>query len=438
MEPNKEVSTSNNVQQSLESERSLEGTINFHSSGESINNGDEKLKSLLERRGNWEGASRLTGLNTIIQGSERSVVKYKPKESPSSILPENSQEDWLLNLGQSRQAFSHVRGLSEPSGVRSPSTPIIQGIDELSPVTGCTDESKLYLEANEPDISLKPLIEQLYKDSLEEKKKAVAKLRKLAKDSMAYRLRIAEEGGIPAIVELISSTTMELVEEAVTALLNISLSDGNKSTIISAGALRPLILVLEKGSSTVQENAATTLFSLSLMDEYKVEIASRGAIPPLVNLLMTGTERGLKDSCSALLSLSLFIPNRRLMVQAGIVQPLLRNLNSVLSNKASALLANVSSVPEGTCEIIAYGGLKVLVELLDFGTSKVRENIVVTLSHIAANDGDILHEMAREGALPPLVALSQGGSSRIRQKVEFFFIFFFNLFFTILQSSSSG
>lgn len=59
--------------------------------------------------------------------------------------------------------------------------------------------------------------------------------------------------------------------------------------IANAGAIEPLIHVLETGSPEAKENSAATLFSLSVMEENKSRIGRSGAIGPLVELLGNGT-----------------------------------------------------------------------------------------------------------------------------------------------------
>ncbi|URD75212.1 U-box domain-containing protein [Musa troglodytarum] len=127
-----------------------------------------------------------------------------------------------------------------------------------------------------PDISgveaqVRKLIEDLKSESLDLQITATAELRLLAKHNMENRIVIANCGVISLLVDLLHSTDSKIQENAVTALLNLSINDNNKIAIANAG-VDPLIYVLETGNPEAKENSAATLFSLSVIEENKVRI----------------------------------------------------------------------------------------------------------------------------------------------------------------------
>ncbi|CAJ2645269.1 unnamed protein product [Trifolium pratense] len=102
---------------------------------------------------------------------------------------------------------------------------------------------------------------------------------------------IAEVGAMPLLVDLLSSADPRTQEHAVTALLNLSINENNKGTIVNAGAIPDIVDVLKNVSMEARENAAATYFSLSVLDENKVAIGTAGAMPALIKLLFKGTPR---------------------------------------------------------------------------------------------------------------------------------------------------
>ena len=76
------------------------------------------------------------------------------------------------------------------------------------------------------------------------------------------------------LVNLLSSPDATAQEHAVTALLNLSISENNKGEVVKAGETVPIIEVLKNGSMQARENAAVALFCLSSVDENKVIIGS--------------------------------------------------------------------------------------------------------------------------------------------------------------------
>ncbi|PKA64125.1 U-box domain-containing protein 4 [Apostasia shenzhenica] len=266
------------------------------------------------------------------------------------------------------------------------------------------------------------LVEDLRSDSVDEQRAATAELRLLARHNMENRIVIANCGAIPLLVRLLHSADSKAQENAVTALLNLSINDNNKTAIANADAIDPLIHVLETGNPEAKENSAATLFSLSVIEENKVRIGRSGAIKPLVDLLGNGTPRGKKDAATALFNLSIFHENKARIVQAGAVRHLVELMDPAagMVDKAVAVLANLATIPEGRTAIGHEGGIPVLVEVVELGSSRGKENAAAALLQLCTNSNRFCSLVLQEGAVPPLVALSQSGTPRAKEKVWLF------------------
>lgn len=73
--------------------------------------------------------------------------------------------------------------------------------------------------------------------------------------------------------------------------MNLSIGETNKRLIAQEGAIPAIVEVLKNGSVEARENSAAALFSLSMFDENKLTIGSSNGIPPLIDLLTNGTIR---------------------------------------------------------------------------------------------------------------------------------------------------
>ena len=272
----------------------------------------------------------------------------------------------------------------------------------------------------EVENQVKKLVEELKSSSLDVQRQATAEIRLLAKHNMDNRIVIGNSGAIVLLVELLHSTDSATQENAVTALLNLSINDNNKSLIAQAGAIEPLIHVLQNGSSEAKENAAATLFSLSVIEELKIKIGQSGAIAPLVDLLGNGTPRGKKDAATALFNLSIHQENKGTIVQSGAVRYLIDLMDPAagMVDKAVAVLANLATIPEGRNAIGQEGGIGLLVEVVELGSARGKENAAAALLQLSTNSGRFCNMVLQEGAVPPLVALSQSGTPRAREKVH--------------------
>lgn len=284
-----------------------------------------------------------------------------------------------------------------------------------------------------PDLSgveaqVRNLVEDLRSTSLDAQRNATAEIRLLAKHNMDNRIVIASCGAIALLVDLLRSNDAGIQENAVTALLNLSINDNNKSAIAQAGAIEPLIRVLEMGSPEAKENSAATLFSLSVIEDNKVRIGRSGAIGPLVDLLGNGTPRGKKDAATALFNLSIFHENKGRIVQAGAVKHLVELMDPAagMVDKAVAVLANLATIQEGRTAIGHEGGIPVLVEVVELGSARGKENAAAALLHLCTNSSRFCSMVLQEGAVPPLVALSQSGTPRAKEKAQALLSYFRN------------
>ncbi|KAG8086631.1 hypothetical protein GUJ93_ZPchr0010g10732 [Zizania palustris] len=267
---------------------------------------------------------------------------------------------------------------------------------------------------------VRKLIDDLRSDSVDVQRSASSEIRLLAKHNMENRIVIANCGAINLLVGLLHSPDAKIQEHAVTALLNLSINDNNKIAIANADAVDPLIHVLETGNPEAKENSAATLFSLSVIEENKVRIGRSGAIKPLVDLLGNGTPRGKKDASTALFNLSILHENKARIVQADAVRHLVELMDPAagMVDKAVAVLANLATIPEGRTSIGQARGIPALVEVVELGSARGKENAAAALLQLCTNSSRFCSIVLQEGAVPPLVALSQSGTPRAREKAQ--------------------
>ncbi|KAL1197232.1 U-box domain-containing protein 4 [Cardamine amara subsp. amara] len=257
--------------------------------------------------------------------------------------------------------------------------------------------------------------------SIEEQKQAAMEIRLIAKNKPENRIKIAKAGAIKPLISLISSSDLQLQEYGVTAVLNLSLCDENKELIASSGAIKPLAKALKLGTPTTKENAACALLRLSQVEENKIAIGRSGAIPLLVNLLETGGFRAKKDASTALYSLCSVKENKIRAVESGIMKPLVELMADFESNmvdKSAYVMNQLMSVPESKPAVVEEGGVPVLVEIVEVGTQRQKEMAVSILLQLCEDCVVYRTMVAREGAVPPLVALSESSKSRAKQKTE--------------------
>ncbi|ERN18273.1 U-box domain-containing protein 4 [Amborella trichopoda] len=275
------------------------------------------------------------------------------------------------------------------------------------------------LELVELDPLVKALIKNLESPSDSLKRMSAGKLRLLAKNRPENRALIGSSGAIFPLVKLLRSHDPLTQENAVTALLNLSLYEANKAAITSSGAIKPLVYVLKTGTAIAKQNSACALLSLAFIEENKISIGAAGAIPSLVALLMTGSSRGKKDALTTLYKLCSVRVNKERAVNAGVVRVLVEMVGERgwgVTDKAVVVLSSLVGIEAGKKAIVEVGGIEVLVEVIEDGSEKGKEFAASTLVHLCGGSSECRRMLIREGAIPPLVALSQSGTARAKHK----------------------
>lgn len=251
---------------------------------------------------------------------------------------------------------------------------------------------------------------------------AAGQLRQLAKVCDANRAAIVAAGGVGPLIRLLRSDDEEAKGLAVIALLNISINNESKRAMAPEGAIESLADVLETGTPDMRENAAAAIFSLSVVDENKELVGRTGAIPPLVGILERGTEQGRRDACKALFNLSILSTNKPKLVAAGAARPLvaiLQEPSASMAEKAVSVLANLATTDGGRAAIVAEEeGVSGLVEVVEAGTACGKENAAAALWQLCQHSAHHRNLIRQEVIIPPLVALSQTGTPRARDKAK--------------------
>lgn len=269
------------------------------------------------------------------------------------------------------------------------------------------------------EISL--LVQNLSSCQLDVQREAIVKIRMHSKENPDNRVLIADSGGIPPLIQLLSHPHSKIQEQTVTALLNLSIDEANKRIIAREGAIPSIIEILQNGTDKARENSAAALFSLSMLDENKELVGTLNGVPPLVGLLQHGTIRGKKDAATALFNLSLNQANKFRAIQAGIIPPLLHLLedkNLGMIDEALSILLLLASHPEGQNEIGKLSFVETLVEIIRSGTPKNKECATSVLLELGLNNSSLVLAALQYGVYEHLVEIARTGTNRAQRKAN--------------------
>ncbi|WCJ28931.1 U-box domain-containing protein 15 [Euphorbia peplus] len=265
------------------------------------------------------------------------------------------------------------------------------------------------------------LVQNLSSSDFCERRDAIVKIRMLSKENPENRILIANSGAIPPLVQLLACHDPMTQEQAVTALLNLSIDESNKRSIAREGAIPPIIDILQTGTEEARENSAAALFSLSMLDENKALVGTLNGIPPLVNLLQNGTIRGKKDAATALFNLSLNQTNKFRAIKAGIITPLLHLLEDKdvsMVDEALSILLLLASHSEGRSEIGKLSFIRTLVEIIKNGSPKNKECATSVLLVLGVNNSSFILAALQYGVYEALIEIVRCGTNRAQRKAN--------------------
>lgn len=108
----------------------------------------------------------------------------------------------------------------------------------------------------------------------------------LLSDAPKLRLRIAECGGINALIQLLQMGSSAAKIHAACAIANLAGHERCQVLIGERGGLLPLLELLRNGSCQAKGNAAQAIALLAMKnDANEKELVDRGAVPALQELL---------------------------------------------------------------------------------------------------------------------------------------------------------
>ncbi|KAJ7297748.1 hypothetical protein O6H91_Y038900 [Diphasiastrum complanatum] len=267
------------------------------------------------------------------------------------------------------------------------------------------------------------LLRRLSSSGLQMRRDAIKDVRVLAKESKDTRTCIAEQGAIAHILPLLSCRDAQIEENAVVALLNLSVDDENKVGLVAEGAVDAVVHALKTGSADTRASAAVTITSLAMVDVNKATIGSRSdAISALIKLLAEGNPRGKKEATTALYSLCIYVDNRSRAVSQGLVSILLSLLSCEGGDTAERVLALLDLLATSAEGRMAAGRLEsavpVLVGLLRSGSPRAKENTAALLYAMSSASKKITILAYNAGAFEHSMDLLHRGTIRAKRKAS--------------------
>ncbi|XP_065195940.1 uncharacterized protein LOC135827357 [Sycon ciliatum] len=217
---------------------------------------------------------------------------------------------------------------------------------------------------------------------------------------------------VEALVSLLQVHDVEVQQASSLALSNLALKGPacNKRTIMQAGALRPLISLLNSSNEDVQCNACGCITTLATTEVNKRNVVEHGALRPLLQLARSQDPRVQRNAAGAILNITHIDTNRDEMVRSNALPVLLDLLKSPdrdVQYYTAAALSNIAVNEHHRAAIVAINNGSVLPDLLQLLTNssnKVKSQACLALRNLASDDSN-QEQIVQLGGLNHLLPL---------------------------------
>ena len=190
--------------------------------------------------------------------------------------------------------------------------------------------------------AIAPLVKLLGGEKGQEAQEEAASALFAIADHAANRLAITDAGGIAPLVNLLGSTNPKAREHAEGALVRLSIENANRVLII-----KQLVSMLGEGANvSAQETAAAALANLARdSKDNRTSIVEAGGILPLLALMNSSSNHARENTLQAITQLcTKSKANQDAVVEVGGVRMLVNVLTSATSNVKDSAAANVASL----------------------------------------------------------------------------------------------
>jgi|Transcript_82506 hypothetical protein len=234
---------------------------------------------------------------------------------------------------------------------------------------------------------------------------------------------VIQEGAVPVFVQLLSSNSDEVKEQAVWALGNIAGDSAKcRDFVLSLGVLEPLICIIQSSRNiTMLRNATWTMSNLCRGKPIPDFNQVAPGLPILAQLLWHPDEEVLTDACWAISYLS-DGPNDRIqaVLNANVAPRLIELLMSAHTSVQTPALRTIGNIVTGndkqTQVVINGGTLPCLHFLLSHPKKSIRKESCWTISNITAGNQEQIQSIINAHLIPPLIQLLSTAEFEVRKE----------------------
>ena len=273
-----------------------------------------------------------------------------------------------------------------------------------------------------------PLVRILQHGCSFSKSEAVGALCSITMRDSDHRAAVVAAGAVPPLVALVEGGDRSVKLNALLTLTNLAQEDDLTNAVFVAGAIRPLVVLLRSDDDDANKMAASLLKTLAYARTYGTAIEAQlrvikdvavaaGAVPALIKIVKTGSGLSKEQAALALSNLAfhdnqVHHDNQVLVAADGVVPllDLLRDGNDSCKNSAAMALRNLSLwLSDNRVAIAAAGAIPLLVAAETGSHAGAENHAAVALHNLGIGNADNQVAIAKARGAEALVRIARRG-----------------------------
>ena len=234
------------------------------------------------------------------------------------------------------------------------------------------------------------------------------------------RQQLVNAGAIPVLVQLLSSSDVDVQYYCTTALSNIAVDANNRKKLAQneSRLIQSLVNLMDSSSPKVQCQAALALRNLASDEKYQIEIVRARGLQPLLRLLQSSYLPLILSAVACIRNISIHPLNESPIIEAGFLRPLVDLLGSTENEEiqchAISTLRNLAASSDRNKQLVLEAGAvqKCKQLVLDVPIT-VQSEMTAAIAVLALSD-DLKSHLLNLGVFDVLIPLTASESIEVQ------------------------
>jgi vacuolar protein 8 len=234
------------------------------------------------------------------------------------------------------------------------------------------------------------------------------------------RQQLVNAGAIPVLVQLLSSSDVDVQYYCTTALSNIAVDANNRKKLAQNEnrLIQSLVNLMDSSSPKVQCQAALALRNLASDEKYQLEIVRARGLPPLLRLLQSSYLPLILSAVACIRNISIHPLNESPIIDAGFLKPLVDLLGStdneeIQCHAISTLRNLAASSDRNKALVLEAGAVQKCKQLVLDVPLSVQSEMTAAIAVLALSD-ELKTHLLNLGVFDVLIPLTDSQSIEVQ------------------------